>query len=198
MPMQNRTRSSRATQISLSILAALFLTAAIVHMSAASAATKLPKTAASKGAANDAPDSVDDLQRSLRLDNYRLVADSGPSRGENIYFYKCWMCHNKYTKGGPSLQGTFDDRETLTSGDPMNDENVTARIKEGSGGMPAFSHQPFRCRYRRPARLFPLRKMLRGGRKSSGQSVVSRRNPQVVGAHNSRRRAHRYRADRQR
>src|SRR5438093_12493779 len=37
---------------------------------------------------------TDDLQKSLRLDNYTVVADSGPGRGEVIYFYKCWMCHN--------------------------------------------------------------------------------------------------------
>src|SRR5580765_8363781 len=33
---------------------------------------------------------TDDYQRSARLDTYRVIADSGAGRGENIYFYKCW------------------------------------------------------------------------------------------------------------
>src|SRR5882724_973599 len=84
-----------------------------------------------------AADATDDLQRSLRLDNYRVIADSGAGRGENIYFYKCWMCHNQYTKSAPLLKDLFQ-RENLTSGDPVNDDNVTAKIKEGGAGMPAF------------------------------------------------------------
>src|SRR5919198_4455129 len=77
-------------------------------------------------AANDPPVPVDDLQRSFRLDNYTVVADSGPGRGEVIYFYKCWMCHNKYAKGGPYLQDLFQ-RKTLGSGQPVADETVTAK-----------------------------------------------------------------------
>ena len=80
---------------------------------------------------------VDDLQRSRRLDTYTIVADSGPVRGENIYFFKCWMCHNQYTKTAPSLKNLFD-RQKLLSGEPLNDDTVTAKIKNGSYGMPAF------------------------------------------------------------
>ncbi|PYS33579.1 MAG: hypothetical protein DMG14_31475, partial [Acidobacteria bacterium] len=35
-------------------------------------------------AATDPPVATDDLQRSLRLDNYTVVADSGAGRGEVI------------------------------------------------------------------------------------------------------------------
>src|SRR5258708_36888186 len=80
---------------------------------------------------------TDEFQRSARLDTYKILADSGAGRGENIYFYKCWMCHNQYTKGAPLLKDLFQ-RESLTSGDPVNDDNVTAKIKEGGAGMPAF------------------------------------------------------------
>ncbi len=80
---------------------------------------------------------TDDLQRSYRLDNYKLLADSGASRGENIYFFKCWMCHNKYAKTGPYLQSLYK-HESLMSGDPVTDQNVAAKIKEGGPGMPAF------------------------------------------------------------
>jgi virginiamycin B lyase len=137
MPTQSHTHRSRAILVFLAILVVLITMAAMVRSNAANAATASAKTATGKAATNDAPNSTDNLQRSTRLDTYRLLADSGAARGENIYFYKCWMCHNKYTKGGPSLKDLFE-REALTSGDPMNDENVTAKIKEGSGGMPAF------------------------------------------------------------
>src|SRR5215468_2724400 len=80
---------------------------------------------------------TDDLQRSFRLDTYRVISDSGAGRGENIYFYKCWMCHNQYAKTGPYLKELFK-HESLMSGDPVTEENVAAKIKEGGPGMPAF------------------------------------------------------------
>ncbi len=80
---------------------------------------------------------TDEFQRSARLDTYKVIADSGAGRGENIYFYKCWMCHNQYAKTGPYLKELFKHSQ-LMSGDPVTDENVTAKIKEGGPGMPAF------------------------------------------------------------
>src|ERR1700746_1113426 len=93
-----------------------------------------PKTAA-EGA--DTPAVTDDLQRSLQLDNYTVVAESGAGRGEVIYFYKCLMCHNKYARGGPYLQDLYQ-RQKLVSGQPVTDDNVTAKIKAGGPGMPAY------------------------------------------------------------
>ena len=80
---------------------------------------------------------TDSYQRSARLDTYKVIADSGAGRGENIYFYKCWMCHNQYAKTGPYLKELFKHSQ-LMSGDPVTDENVAAKIKEGGPGMPAF------------------------------------------------------------
>ena len=80
---------------------------------------------------------TDDLQRSLLLDTYRIVADSGAGRGETIYFYKCWMCHNQYTKTAPLLKDLYQ-RKTLAAGGAVNDDTVTAKIKEGGPVMPAF------------------------------------------------------------
>ena len=71
----------------------------------------------------------DDLQRSARIYNYTQVAASGPQRGEVIYFYKCWMCHNKYTKSAPYLSDLFQ-RPKLVSGQPVNDQTVTDTIKK--------------------------------------------------------------------
>jgi virginiamycin B lyase len=92
---------------------------------------------AATAAAADKEAATDDLQRSLRLDNYRIVADSGAGRGENIYFFKCWMCHNQYTKSAPLLKDLYQ-RKNLVGGAPVNDDTVTAKIKEGGAAMPAF------------------------------------------------------------
>jgi streptogramin lyase/mono/diheme cytochrome c family protein len=133
MPAQSPIdRRPRAVAFLLA-LTALLLAGATARIGMAKTAPKPPKAAAPA----DIATATDDLQRSLRLDTYRILADNGPARGENIYFYKCWMCHNQYTKSAPLLKDLFQ-RESLTSGDPVNDDNVTAKIKEGGAGMPAF------------------------------------------------------------
>ena len=86
------------------------------------------------------PKPVDDLQRSVVIDTYREVADSGIGRGETLYFYKCWMCHNRYTEDrGPSMKGIYS-RPRLLSGQPVNDETMAQQINHGSARMPAFQH----------------------------------------------------------
>jgi streptogramin lyase/cytochrome c5 len=88
----------------------------------------------------DTPNSAsihDDLQRSYRTDHYLEVADSGVDRGENIYWHKCWACHNKYQQAAPTLEGLFK-QATLITGVPVTEENVGAHIKKGGPGMPSF------------------------------------------------------------
>jgi virginiamycin B lyase len=136
--MRTRSRKEHGSRAILILLIAgivLFAGGAISWLSTAKAAP-VPPTAA-----QDTKASTDNLQRSLLADTYRIVADSGAGRGEVIYFYKCWMCHNKYTTktGGPYLQDLYQ-RQNLASGDPMNDDTVTAKIKEGGPGMPAFRY----------------------------------------------------------
>jgi len=135
--MLGENRSHRGSRAAATILALMILliAGATARQSIAKAAPKPPKTAAAPNTTTEA--ATDDLQRSLRLDTYRILGDSGAARGENIYFYKCWMCHNQYTKTGPLLKDLYQ-RETLTSGDAVNDDNVTAKIKEGGPGMPSF------------------------------------------------------------
>src|SRR5215472_9079761 len=90
--------------------------------------------------AADAPNpsvARDDLQRSYRTDHYLEVAGSGVDRGENIYWHKCWACHNKYQQAAPTLEGLFS-RSALITGVPVNEENVAAHIKKGGPGMPSF------------------------------------------------------------
>ena len=117
--------------------AAIFFTAIFVFVVSAACRLDAAKAATPQkdGVSTEIPS--DDLQRSYRLDTYKIVADSGASRGENIYFYKCWMCHNQYAKSAPLLKDLFQ-RDKLASGDPASDDNVTAKIKEGGAGMPAF------------------------------------------------------------
>ena len=79
----------------------------------------------------------DDLQRSYRTDKYLEVAESGVDRGENIYWHKCWACHNKYQQAAPQLEGLFKQAALIT-GVPVNEENVAAHIKKGGPGMPSF------------------------------------------------------------
>jgi streptogramin lyase/cytochrome c5 len=104
---------------------------------------KAQERAATATAATQVP--VDELQRSNRIDSYYLVARDGAERGETLYYYKCWMCHNQYTvKAQYGDQAPFlhlkdlYQRQKLVSGQPVNDETVTAQLKNGSGGMPAF------------------------------------------------------------
>src|SRR5690242_10397990 len=56
----------------------------------------------------------DDLQRSYRTDHYLEVAESGADRGENIYWHKCWACHNKYQQAAPTLEGLFQQPALIT------------------------------------------------------------------------------------
>src|SRR5215469_15272559 len=124
MPLQSRSDvRSRA---------ALVLLALGLVLVGASATSWLP---AAKAA--DKEIGTDDLQRSLLLDTYRMVADRGAGRGETLYFYKCWMCHNQYTKTAPLLKDLYQ-RTTLVGGGPVNDDTVTAKIKDGGSVMPAF------------------------------------------------------------
>src|SRR6202049_4894214 len=106
-------------------------------------ATSLSRPAAagrSPDGAEDTPTPAtnrDDLQRSYRTDKYLEVAESGADRGENIYWHKCWACHNKYQQAAPQLEGLFKQAALIT-GVPVNEENVAAHIKKGGPGMPSF------------------------------------------------------------
>ena len=58
------------------------------------------------------------FQRSEEIYHFSTAATSGPQRGEEIYYYKCWMCHNDYTIAAgtpaPTLAGIYE-RSTLVS-----------------------------------------------------------------------------------
>ena len=83
------------------------------------------------------------LQRSWEILNFKRFADSGPERGKEIYFYKCWVCHNDYTRAAGSPAPTLRDlykRPKLLSGQPVNDQTITAKIKNGGANMPGYQY----------------------------------------------------------
>ncbi|MDX1499674.1 MAG: carboxypeptidase regulatory-like domain-containing protein [Woeseiaceae bacterium] len=83
------------------------------------------------------------LQRSTEIYRFQTTAPNGPQRGEELYYYKCWMCHNAYSveAGTPApLLRTLYERPVLMSGEPVTDANVAEKIRNGGPGMPAYRH----------------------------------------------------------
>ena len=81
----------------------------------------------------------DPYQRSLQVYEFRKAAESGPDRGQEIFYYKCWFCHNEFTKDIPKLAALYK-RATLISGEPVNDDTVRAKIRNGGPGMAAYKY----------------------------------------------------------
>ena len=78
---------------------------------------------------------VDKYDRNATLwANERSGYTSGWQRGREVYFMNCWMCHSEYVIAGdflpvPSLRAVTKR---------LTDAEITARIQNGAGRMPAF------------------------------------------------------------
>lgn len=83
--------------------------------------------------------SPDSRQRTLQMDRYTELAHQGPARGETLYFYKCFVCHNHYAKGGPPLANLFQHAR-LGDGVIINDRTVAVFIRKGSATMPGYGY----------------------------------------------------------
>jgi cytochrome c5 len=119
------------------IMARLIVASAMIVASSLSASAQEP---AQQGAKPEAkPVAKDYYQRSLETYEFRKAAQSGPERGREIYYYKCWFCHNEFSKTAPQLTGLFQ-RPTLLSGLPVNNETVKDRIRNGGDGMAAYKY----------------------------------------------------------
>ena len=83
------------------------------------------------------------LQRSAEIYSFTTAATSGFRRGEEIYYFKCWMCHNDYTIAAgtpaPTLKGLYQ-RPLLLTRQTVNDETVAEKVRSGGPGMPAYRH----------------------------------------------------------
>jgi len=111
------------------VLGAMFCLASLVERTV---------QARSPQGSNDKPAQTDKYQRSTEIYNYTATAKSGPQRGEEIYYYKCWVCHNQYAKTGPQLKDLFKRSTFATSDESVNDQTVADKIRKGAPGMPAF------------------------------------------------------------
>ena len=119
------------------IMARLIVAGAMIVASSLSASAQEP---AQQGAKPEAkPVAKDYYQRSLETYEFRKAAQSGPERGREIFYYKCWFCHNEFSKTAPQLTGLFQ-RPTLLSGLPVNNETVKDRIRNGGDGMAAYKY----------------------------------------------------------
>src|SRR5437868_862634 len=78
-------------------------------------------------------------QRALEIYEFKKAARSGPERGREIFYYKCWFCHNEFTKDIPKLTGLYQ-RATLISGEPVSDAAVKDKIRNGGPGMAAYRY----------------------------------------------------------
>ena len=107
------------------------------------AATAPPQAQAKAAAPADTsePATADPYQRSLAIYQFRKAADSGPDRGREIFYYKCWFCHNEFAgpQSAPNLVGVFQ-RKQLLSGRPTTDDGIKDEIRNGGAGMAAYKY----------------------------------------------------------
>ena len=141
-----RRQSVLAMAIALSLGGAYFGAGPSARPAEAQASGGQTEAGQSQAAAGKDNPAYYELQRSTQIDRYHVVAMSGVGRGENLYFYKCWMCHNDYTiesnYGDKApflhLKDLFQREKLTTNGKPVNDETITEKIKNGGPGMPSF------------------------------------------------------------
>jgi mono/diheme cytochrome c family protein len=83
----------------------------------------------------------DPYQRSLAIYEFKKAAQSGPDRGREIFYYKCWFCHNEFAgpQSAPDLKTVFQ-RKQLLSGRPTTEDGVKEEIREGGAGMAAYKY----------------------------------------------------------
>jgi mono/diheme cytochrome c family protein len=126
-------RSSTARRIAVAALATILM----VHGAFRGAMAQEAATP-SANSQSSSP-TRDPYQRSLETYEFKKAAASGPERGREIFYYKCWFCHNEFTTHAPQLTGLFA-RGTLLSGLPVNNDTVKDRIRNGGEGMAAYKY----------------------------------------------------------
>ncbi len=119
------------------------LVAAAYVGSALYAAQESEAQAPKPAAAAAAQTPIDPDDRGAQIWYFQRLGASGWQRGQEIYYMRCWLCHNDYTVvaepgAAPSLRDLFK-RPTLRNGRPVTEENVAAFIRSGSLRMPSYS-----------------------------------------------------------
>jgi mono/diheme cytochrome c family protein len=84
---------------------------------------------------------IDDNQRSIAIYEFKKAAQSGPDRGREIFYYKCWFCHNEFAgpESAPNLATVFQ-RKQLLSGRPTTEDGIKDEIRNGGAGMAAYKY----------------------------------------------------------
>ncbi len=85
-------------------IACAFLLAALLG------ALSAPPPAFAQQAGGSPAASYDPSLRALQYYRYKRVAESGPERGRELYYFKCWQCHNEFQKTAPQLKGLYRRR----------------------------------------------------------------------------------------
>ena len=133
--------SKKSSASTTTVWSRWFTVAATIALGAlASSASAQQQSRQGPARAEPAPPAKDYNQRALEIYEFRKATQSGPARGQEIYYYKCWMCHNENAQGGAPKLVDLYKRANLISGDPVNDETVKAKILAGSANMPAYRH----------------------------------------------------------
>src|SRR3954469_1215951 len=86
-----------------------------------------------------APAVVDSYQRTYEVLGNNELASSGAARGQTLYFYKCWMCHNNGGRNGDK-SGLVGPSLTEVTTRLKTDEALAGKISTGGARMPAFRH----------------------------------------------------------
>ena len=109
----------------------------------------MAQSASQSGSSTSSADTQPDpYQRSGDVFYMRRMGTSGWQRGQEIWYMKCWICHNDFTREAndpnkstvaPTLKELYK-RPMLMSGQPVNDGTVKAKIQEGGPGMPGYKY----------------------------------------------------------
>jgi len=125
----------RRTPIATAVMMLLTVVSSIDHLALAQSASSLQQGVATE----PRPPAKDPYQRSLQVYEFRKAAQSGPDRGQEIFYYKCWFCHNEFTKDIPKLTDLYQ-HAALMSGEPVTDDTVKEKIRNGGPGMAAYKY----------------------------------------------------------
>src|ERR1700722_16062174 len=126
---------STTTKFILAAAAIAFATASAVPGASAQQQARQPGAQA-----QPAEPAKDYNQRALEIYEFRKAAQSGPARGQEIYYYKCGMAPNERAEAGPPSLVALFKRATLVTGDPVNDETVKNQIRNGSANMGPYKY----------------------------------------------------------
>ena len=111
----------------------------VLRMMAAASLTSASFTSQAFAQAEPQQPAKDYYQRSLEIYEFRKAAGSGTERGQEIFYYKCWFCHNEFVTDVPHIDGLYR-KPNLISGQPVNDATVKEKVRNGGPGMAAYKY----------------------------------------------------------